>query len=117
VDGIGDGKNMLTERVRVTGRCVDSLEEDLCVRIEHRVKKVTFCPTRSFIHVELLDCTEVSGRLMLIWAQMEISFEGQVYTLQRMVQQTAPIESNQYGFSMVNEVATALMFTPKQRFN
>lgn len=106
------------QRIRVSGNCVESVEEDLCTRIEHKVKKVNIIRGGDHIHVELVDCSAVKGSVLQRWLNIDIWHDNKVYRFKEIVWGQAPMVAGPMGFNMFDaETAVAVVFEVKSQVN
>lgn len=108
---------MTDSRCRVWGTCSDSLGEDLCAKLNIPTKMVAFCPRNTYIHIELLDCTEISAELLGQWRKLDVHHNDQVFMFERLFVGQAPVEFSSHGPSFQQEPAVAIRFVPFTRVN
>lgn len=104
---------MVMQRVRVSGNCAQSVEEDLCVRVEVDVKRVVFAPDATHITVELKECSTVPCAVLISWSRIEIFHDGKIFVLDHLVTANELMEAKPViGFNFYQEPQLALVFKP-----
>lgn len=105
-------------RVRVSGNCEKSLEEDICSRIPLlMIKTVVIANDDEFIQFELADCTSLSASVLASCSSLDLMYNRQIFVFHQLLIATAPIHFQPAGIQYIMEPSVALRFLPQARLN